>query len=110
MPVTDHILHVLELLHNTFSLRIIASKFRNVASSFAGNSVLMQYSFGQGSIVSPESVYLAQRDTKGLRALGNFQLTRCSLQPLPQFTDCLFVEGSGQLLLSLGPILAEMAK
>jgi len=41
MPVTDHILHVFELLHDTLSLRIVARQFRNVAGSFAGDPVLM---------------------------------------------------------------------
>ena len=79
MPVADHILHQLELFHNTLSLRIIPCQLRNVASSLTRDPVLMQYLFGERSFILPQFGHQAQRDTKRLRALGNVQLAGCAL-------------------------------
>src|SRR5271170_577332 len=63
MPVADDVLHMLKLVDDTLSFRVLISQFSDVASPLADDPVLVERFFRERDMIAPEFGEFTERQS-----------------------------------------------
>jgi hypothetical protein len=80
MPVANDVLHMLELVDDTLSFRVLVSQFSDITSPLSDDPVLVKRFFRERDMISPELGEFTQRQGKWFSILRDINLAGGALQ------------------------------